>query len=236
MSTHFAAYYPASPLSDCTNAIDNAENISSNRQFTYKLQKPYSSVDAAQNVKAMLDRALSATQQQQEREAGARPLPLQLLSITKPSSPSSPMRHDPYSPCIVSSPMSAYDSFMASYADQVVEGCEPVATVQPTATAPKSTTCTVPAPRSATAAAQQQQQQQQSRNNESQGQTRLATPEKTPASLQVSVDGGVSSTNTSITTTSHSSSSSPNVNRTVVKTVVRCNIDRTSGRPIPVRK
>lgn len=212
MAATFSAYYPASPLADCTNAIDNAENISSNGRLQ-KPGKPYTPLSTLRNVSYTLDPAVVAAQQQQQKEPApaARPAPL------NPGISSSPMRHDPYSSCIVNSPMTPYDSFVASYADY----CDPAELATPTAATRSG--CAVPAPRSALFAAQQQ--------------PLPPVAEKASTPPHVSQDGGASSTNTSVTNnSSNSAATTPVANRTIVKTVVSCSIDRTTGRPIPVRR
>lgn len=180
-----------------------------------------------------------------------RPSSLDCHVFAKPFRPASAThRNDPYSPCLLKSPCTPEDSFYACYCDAVEETAS-AATPANVALASASTPVrSHPARQSAVTPVLPAETQAllEQLNRTSVTPARAGSPMTTPIKMVGSADqspattasmgGGVTATPSASTTpergvSSVSQSPAPTSSARVVRKVVSCGVDRTSGRPVP---
>lgn len=216
------------PLSDCTSAVENADNIYNTVSLLKTATagvKPYAS-------SATLLSPLSTKGQSASSYTFARPAPLQLVqSHSLPSF----SRHDPYSPCIIHSPWSAEESFFACYTASEEPAAEPVPAVEANKGASVKPAEVVAAAQVSTGVAAQLPSTRRSPARQPQQQTATTAHgavDATPVGSSSSGDEPRSRAGSaSSPVTPPQQQQQPT---RVIRTVVGCGVDRTSGRPIPL--
>lgn len=233
------------PLSDCTLAVDNAENIrNSSDKVLLGLKADVVAPSPRKNARnakyantaatIVVEKAPSVRREHvvgpNTRKSNARtvtvvaaaptlasaaleahrPSALDMHVFAKPFTPSAtPRRNDPYSLCLLSSPCTPEDGFYACY-------CDVTAIEAETADSLHSPV------RPAHAAAQKAATLGDTTRNLLEMLSLVSTPSK--------------STLTSPERIAPSPQPTPSTSTRVVRKVVCCNVDRTSGRPVPKPK
>lgn len=245
------------PLSDCTLVVDNAENIrNSNDKVLLGLKAEIAAAAAAvvapslrkQHVRSAkqpavaADRLEKAPSMRREGVVGAarkvnartvvttapasleahRPSALDMHVFAKPFTPavSTPRRNDPYSLCLLQSPCTPEDGFYACYCDAAaVAEAEPVSPLRTPVRSLNTGKTTLG----------------ETTRNLLEMFSLASTPSKSPCGVTPSrsteaTPQSPAATPERATTTS----AAPAATSTrVVRKVVSCNVDRTSGRPVP---
>lgn len=218
--------YQTIPLSDCTVAIDNAENIL-NRSEKYSTHtKATVSQTTRTKEKSSIQRGRGDTEAGRTTPSKS-PLAFVSLrpqSLSLNSTPWTPpalnyVRNDPYSPCLMMSPCTPEESFYACYteaaAPSVVRGAGKEAAMPLTAAPDKTQGSALDAPSTVAVAA----------HPTTPVQVLQAVTPQTPLKAKPN-----SPPNSCAVTPSAKAHEAP---ARVVRKVVRYGIDRTSGRPIP---
>lgn len=247
------------PLSDCTLAVDNAENIRNSNdkalqglkvdtlslivpspRKTARSVKTVSGVVAAEKapsvrrgrVSAGGCKVLTTTTTANAADGAAqatalevhRPSALDVHVFAKPFIPlSTPHRNDPYSLCLLNSPCTPEASFFACYADtaEVSEVAEAASAMH--------------TPVRGYAGSQRSTLGETTRNLLEMF-SLISTPSKSPCRVTpVRVTEAVSACSSLERAASPplSPPQPPTTSTRVVRKVVNCNVDRTSGRPVP---
>ncbi|KPA82347.1 hypothetical protein ABB37_03436 [Leptomonas pyrrhocoris] len=250
------------PLSDCTLAVDNAENIRNSNDKALLLHKVsvsaiapsqrrnarssptqvshvVASVDATEKTpSARRERVVGGTRKVNARTVATtlasvsleehRPSALDVHVFAKPFTPATPRRNDPYSPCLLNSPCTPEDTFYACYGD-----AEAVATeATPTASLMNTPVCT-------RTAGQKPSTLGETTRNLLEMLSLISTPNKSPCGAKPVRPTESQSPRPSSPERAASPSQQqpvPSSSTRVVRKVVCCNVDRTSGRPVPKPK
>ncbi|KPI87071.1 hypothetical protein ABL78_3833 [Leptomonas seymouri] len=249
------------PLSDCTLAVDNAENIRNSDDKTLLINKLSTATIAPsprKNVRssakqisyaAATDAVEKAPSARRERVVGGtRKVNVRTVAtmleehsacaldthiFVKPVSPfSTPRRNDPYSPCLLNSRCSPEDSFYACYCNAVVPESDVAE-----AAAPAGLTST---PVRTRTAGQKVTTLGEATHNLLEMLSLISTPSKssygvTPVRPTEELSPS-SSPEHSVSPSQLQQLAVPSASTRVVRKVVSCNVDRTSGRPVPKPK
>jgi hypothetical protein len=253
------------PLSDCTLAVDNAENIRnsndkallglkvdttaailiapSTRKNAHSNNAVNAAVGAEKAPSVRRASAVGSTRKVNARTVAVaassasttlevhRPSALDLHIFAKPFTPcSTPRRNDPYSLCLLNSPCTPEDSFYACYSETA-----PVAVVESEAVAASMQTPVRSCGTSAGSTSHKATLGETTRNLLDMF-SLVSTPSKSPCCVTPVRPTEVSTTASPTSPERAASPPSPVPSARVVRKVVSCNVDRTSGRPVPKPK
>lgn len=244
------------PLSDCTLAVDNAENIRHcNDKLAQGLKLTFTDAIIAPSPRKCLRGATSTSHNiaitekspsvRRERvltgsrrvnahtiavagEPSAlleahRPSALDVHIFAKPFTPASmPHRNDPYAPCLLNSPCTPEDSFYACYCD-VTDSRE---------TTPEETSSVLHTPVRPSTAGVKPTLGETTRNLLEMF-SLVSTPSKSPSRVTPVRPTEAVSASASPERAASTPPLPPTTSSRVVRKVVGCNVDRTSGRPVP---